>query len=174
MAADAPRAYSIRVLPRPPHKRSIAAFSPTSHILDQPPFHQLRQIPLGRLLANAELPLDRHPLDLSSLLQLLKDPLLPRVQIWACRDIGDDVYHVRYSHAQSRLGQHSGQSDRQAVRFAIGRQCACICLRAFRSPPLMANFGSERLVYFHPYRTLAEHGVTVGSGSGRLVCLLTC
>lgn len=33
---------------------------------------------------------------------------------------------------------------------------------------LMANFGSDRLAYFHPYRTLAEHGVTVGGGSDHM------
>ncbi len=33
---------------------------------------------------------------------------------------------------------------------------------------LMANFGSERLAYFHPYRTLVEHGVTVGGGSDHM------
>jgi len=33
---------------------------------------------------------------------------------------------------------------------------------------LMANFGPERLDYFHPYRTLFEHGVRVGGGSDHM------
>jgi predicted amidohydrolase YtcJ len=33
---------------------------------------------------------------------------------------------------------------------------------------LRANFGSERLAYFHPYRTLFEHGVRVGGGSDHM------
>jgi predicted amidohydrolase YtcJ len=33
---------------------------------------------------------------------------------------------------------------------------------------LRRQFGSERLTYFHPYRTLAEEGVTVGGGSDHM------
>ena len=33
---------------------------------------------------------------------------------------------------------------------------------------LRQHFGSERLAYFHPYRTLAERGVTVGGGSDHM------
>jgi len=33
---------------------------------------------------------------------------------------------------------------------------------------LMANFGPERLEYFHPYHTLAEYGVRVGGGSDHM------
>ena len=52
-----------------------------TQVLDQPPLHQLRQIPLGRLLADVELPLDHHPTDLNALPQLFDNPCLPRVQI---------------------------------------------------------------------------------------------
>jgi predicted amidohydrolase YtcJ len=33
---------------------------------------------------------------------------------------------------------------------------------------LLQHFGNERLAYFHPYRTLFEHGVTVGGGSDHM------
>jgi predicted amidohydrolase YtcJ len=33
---------------------------------------------------------------------------------------------------------------------------------------LRQHFGAERLTYFHPYRTLFEHGVTVGGGSDHM------
>src|SRR6187549_316582 len=33
---------------------------------------------------------------------------------------------------------------------------------------LRQHFGLERLTYFHPYRTLAERGVTVGGGSDHM------
>jgi predicted amidohydrolase YtcJ len=33
---------------------------------------------------------------------------------------------------------------------------------------LARHFGLERLAYFHPYRTLAEQGVTVGGGSDHM------
>ena len=33
---------------------------------------------------------------------------------------------------------------------------------------LRQHFGAERLTYFHPYRTLHEHGVTVGGGSDHM------
>ena len=33
---------------------------------------------------------------------------------------------------------------------------------------LRQHFGAERLAYFHPYRTLAERGVTVGGGSDHM------
>jgi predicted amidohydrolase YtcJ len=33
---------------------------------------------------------------------------------------------------------------------------------------LRQHFGAERLAYFHPYRTLFEHGVTVGGGSDHM------